>query len=167
MAQGNAGTRDTRLEAVEARRTKPTLTSLVRFNATFPQKGLSRKDGPELSPERYISLCRSGRQTLTRQSRPSFATGPSQSGRAELLPDSRPRLCQWPRYRYIDAVDMFSIRMATRHHHPTSRVWLTLPMTSTTDCRTFRTSIDLRVVPFLASINDSSERESVHKVDRA
>jgi len=47
VAQGNAGTRDTRLEAVEARRTKPTLTSLVRFNATFAQKGLSRKMGPD------------------------------------------------------------------------------------------------------------------------
>ena len=31
------------------------LTSLVWFSATFPQKGLSRKDGPEFSPERYIS----------------------------------------------------------------------------------------------------------------
>ena len=52
MAQGNAGTRDSRLEAMEAKRP---LTSLVRPSATFPQKGLSRYNGSGFSPERYIS----------------------------------------------------------------------------------------------------------------
>lgn len=41
VAQGNAGTRDTCLEAMEARRP---LTSLGRPSATFPQKRLSRKN---------------------------------------------------------------------------------------------------------------------------
>ena len=31
------------------------LTSLVRFSATFPQNGLSRKNGSAFSPERYVS----------------------------------------------------------------------------------------------------------------
>jgi hypothetical protein len=93
--RADAGTRECHGHVWKPSKRERTLTSLVWFSATFPQNGLSRKTGSRIRSERYISLCRSGRQTLTRQSRPSFATGPSQSGRAELLPDSRPLLCQW------------------------------------------------------------------------
>jgi hypothetical protein len=47
--RADAGTRESRLEAVEAKRP---LTSLVSFNATFPQKGQSHKrPSPDSLPD--------------------------------------------------------------------------------------------------------------------